>query len=113
MFRRSKSKTPAFDKDTYESVVARAGSLGITEQERKAILKAIDKAIEDKKKELKPEEMSKKAFKALQDTLSDYADVIGDAASQKATDIIEGRIPMDLSTPVGPVKDFGLILTQI
>jgi hypothetical protein len=113
MFRRSKSKTPAFDKDTYESVVARAGSLGITEQERKAILKAIDKAIEDKKKQLKPEEMSNKAFKALQDTLSDYADVIGDAASQKATDIIEGRIPADLSTPIGPVKDFGLILTQI
>jgi len=113
MFRRSKSQTPAFDKDTYESVVARAGSLGITEQERKEILKAIDKAIEDKKKELKPEEMSKKAFKALEDTLGDYAALIGDAASQKATDIIEGRIPMDLSTPVGPVKDFGLILTQI
>tara|TARA_B100000035_G_scaffold49580_2_gene38167 strand:- start:5080 stop:6699 length:1620 start_codon:yes stop_codon:yes gene_type:complete len=112
MFRR-KSKTPAFEKETYEEVIERVGSLGITERERKEILKAINKAIEDKKKQLKPEEMSMKAFKALEDTLGDYAALIGDAASQTATDIIAERIPSDLSARVKDPEGFGTLMTEI
>lgn len=106
----------SFDESQFKAVIERIGSLGLTESHRKEILKAIDEKLEEQRKVLKPtkEQFGEKAFASLEKQLAELSKGIADAATQKATEIMSGRIPMDLTAEVKKgIENFGAIANQL
>jgi len=105
----------SFDESQFEAVIERIGGLGLTESHRKEILKAIDKKLEEQRKELKPtkEQFGAKAFASLEAQLAELSKGLADAATQKATEIMSGRIPMDLTAEVKGIENFGTIANNL
>lgn len=103
----------AFKKEGFEAIAERIGALNYTKSEKRAIIKAINEAIDQKKSELKADDFSKKVLASLEKELAGYADVVGDAAAQKASDIVSGRIPIDLAADLTTIDNFGRLANDI
>ena len=103
----------AFDKAGFDAVAERIGGLDYTKKEKKEIIKAINAAIEKKKSELKSDKFSKKVMASLEKEMKEFADILGGAAAAKATEILEGRIPIDLTADLTTITDFGKLSGDI